>query len=97
MRIKDLKRKEVAFQVAKKQYFKKNKLSSSSSTDEISNEEMTNFVNNFPRDVCIFKGKLPLKCFNSEKIVHVAKCSLRGDRNKTSQRSNNSKRRYTMK
>ena len=63
MRIEDSKPKEATFKVAtKNQQDRKGQLSGD--PEDVSGEEMENFVNKLPRGTGRYKGKLPLKCFN---------------------------------
>ena len=77
MRIEDedTSRKEATFKVSSKQVGKNKSTKGKPTSDEVDDEEITNFVRNLKRGTGKYKGKLPLKCFSCGKIGHFAsKC-----------------------
>ena len=74
--------KEAAFRVCNKRGTSKQKRKSkyNNHDDESNNEEEVNFVRKLKRQICKYKGKLPLKCFERGRISHFAsKCPYKGN------------------
>ena len=89
--------KEAAFKVANKRRTIKQKPKSeyNSDDDDSNNEEEANFVRKLKRGTGKYKGKIPLKCFESGRIGHFAsKCHYKRNPNNDNENSCKENKRY---